>query len=244
MAVMVARCLPGALPMVSAQMLQQATSPTSSYATWADDFFPEPSGDVFFAELHGSDGVAASMSRPSNDPCHANRCGPNQNADALRSWSCRTLKLLMMSSAPTSTPQSPRYAWGYSVLDQLLLQPSKLLMAHSVKTEDCQLFPVLKDNRHVLLTMVNGMMMPFASLYWAHRPIHVSKTSPQEFPEIAAAMRPPASNANRLHPRSQLSSHRTPSGAWLPSTMKAARWRQQSLEIDLWCSRTRLPTGT
>src|SRR5712664_1124998 len=32
--------------------------------------------------------------------------------------------------------------------------------------------------------------------------------------------------------------------AWLPSTMKAARWRQQSLEIGLWCSRTRLPTCT
>ena len=161
----VARYLPGALPMVSAQVLQQATSPTSSHATWADYFFPEPYGDEFFAELHGSDGVAVSMSRPSNDRCHANRCAPNQNADALRSWSCRTLKLLMMSSAPTSTPQSPRYAWGYSVLDQLLLQPSKLLMGHSVKTEDCQLFPALKDNRYVLLTMVSGMMMPSVSLY-------------------------------------------------------------------------------
>ena len=160
-----ARYLPGALPMVSAQVLQQATSPTSSHATWADDFFPEPYGDEFFAELHGSDGVAASMSHPSNDRCHANRCAPNQNADALRSWSCRTLKLLMMSSAPTSTPQLPRYAWGYSVLDQLLLQPSKLLMRHSVKTEDCQLFPALKDNRYVLLTMVSGMMMPSVSLY-------------------------------------------------------------------------------
>jgi hypothetical protein len=172
----VARYPPGALPMVSAQVLQQATSLTSSYATWADDFFPEPYGDEFFAELHGSDGVAASMSRPSNDPCHANRCAPNQNADALRSWSCRTLKLLMMSSAPTSTPQSPRYAWGYSVLD--LLQPSKLLMAHSVKTEDCQLFQVLKDNRYVLLTMVSGMMMPSASLYWARGSIHMSRAHP------------------------------------------------------------------
>src|ERR1700687_1450139 len=120
--------------MVSAQVLHQATSPTSLHATWAHRFL---------AELYGSDGVEVwvsrpfdgvdvSMSRPSNDRCHANRCAPNQNADALRSWSCRTLKLLMMSSAPTSTPQSPRYAWGYSVLDQLLLQPSKLLMGHNV----------------------------------------------------------------------------------------------------------------
>jgi hypothetical protein len=110
-------------------------------------------------------------------------------------------------------------------------------MRHSV-TEDCQLFPVLKDNRHVLLTMVNGMMMPFASLYWAHRPIHVSKTSPQEFPEIEAAMRPPASNANRPHPRSQLSSHRMPSGAWLSSTVKARgggnnHWRLASPALEL-----------
>jgi hypothetical protein len=60
-AVAVARYLPGALPMVSAQVHQQATSPTSSHASWADDFFPEPYGDEFFAELHGSDGVAVSV---------------------------------------------------------------------------------------------------------------------------------------------------------------------------------------
>jgi len=51
-------------------------------------------------------------------------------------------------------------------------------MAHSVKTEDCQLFQVLKDNRYVLLTMVSGMMMPSASIGLAGRftwagPIHI-----------------------------------------------------------------------
>src|ERR1700694_5145945 len=102
--------------MVSAQVLHQATSPTSLHATWAHRFFAELYGFGFFAEL-GSDGVDVSVSRPSNDPCHANRCAPNQNADALRSWSCRTWKLLMVWSAPT-TQQSPRRAWGRSVLNQ------------------------------------------------------------------------------------------------------------------------------
>jgi len=51
-------------------------------------------------------------------------------------------------------------------------------MAHSVKTEDCQLFQVLKDNRYVLLTMVSGMMMPSASLYWARGSIHMSRAHP------------------------------------------------------------------
>src|SRR6202171_3385310 len=105
--------------MVSAQVLHQATSPTSSHANWADGFFAalfaELYRDDLFAELGGSDHVAVSMSHPSNDLCHANRCAPNQNADALRFWSCRTWKLLMVWSAPT-TQQSPRRAWGRSVL--------------------------------------------------------------------------------------------------------------------------------
>src|SRR6202022_535920 len=109
--------LPSDRPMVSAQVLHQATSPTSLYATWAHRFFAELYGFGFFAELYGSDGVGVSVSRPSNDPCHANRCAPNQNADALRSWSCRTLKRLMVWSPPT-TQQSPRRAWGRSVLDK------------------------------------------------------------------------------------------------------------------------------
>ena len=145
---MVARYLPGERPMVSAQLLRerpkvsaqvlhQATSPTSSHANWADGFFAELFAELYrddlFAELCGSDDVAVPVSRPSNDPCHANRCEPNQNADALRSWSCKSLKLLMMRSAPTSTQQSPRYAWGCSVLDpvQALLQP-QLLMPQSL----------------------------------------------------------------------------------------------------------------
>jgi len=136
-------------PKVSAQVLHQATSPTSSHANWADGFFAELFAELyrdgFFAELCGPDHVAVSMSRPSNDPGHASRCEPNQNADALRSWSYKILKLLMMWSAPTSTQQSPRYAWGRSVLDpvQALLQPQRL-MPQSVKPEDCGLFPGMK----------------------------------------------------------------------------------------------------
>src|SRR6266550_5461710 len=103
--------------MVSAQALQ-ATFPTSSHATWAEQFLAEQFlTDRFFAELYGSDGVDVSVSRPNNDPRHANRC-TNQNADALRSCSCRTLKLLMVWSPPTSTQQSPRRARGRSVLNQ------------------------------------------------------------------------------------------------------------------------------
>src|SRR5882757_6287482 len=134
-------------PKVSAQMLHQATSPTSSHANWVDGFFAELFAELYrddlFAELCGSDHVAVSVSRPSNDRCRANRCEPNQNADALRSWSGKILKLLMMWSAPTSTQQSPRYAWGRSVLDpvQALLQP-QLLIPQSLEPEDCGLFPV------------------------------------------------------------------------------------------------------
>src|SRR5882757_8923415 len=96
-------------PKVSARMLHQATSPTSSHANWADGFFAELFAELYrddlFAELCGSDHVAVSVTRPSNDRCHANRCEPNQNADALRSWSGKILKLLMVRSAATSTQQ-------------------------------------------------------------------------------------------------------------------------------------------
>ena len=161
-------------PKVSAQMLHRATFPTSSHANWADGFFAELFAELyrddFFAERCGSDHVAVSVSRPSNDRCHANRCEPNQNADALRSWSCKILKLLilkllMMWSAPTSTQQSPRYAWGRSVLDQVqaLLQP-KLLIPQSLKPQDCGLFPVRKDNIRAYLTVISGIMMPPAGV--------------------------------------------------------------------------------
>src|ERR1700680_1113240 len=95
------RYLPCDLPMASAQVRHQATSPTSSHANRADQFFPELHGSEFFAELYWSDGIDASVSRPSNDPGHANRCEPNQNADALQSCSCRTVKLQRALSPPT-----------------------------------------------------------------------------------------------------------------------------------------------
>src|SRR6266480_6525412 len=98
-----ARCPASDRSMVSAQVLQ-ATFPTSSHATWAEQFLAEQFlADRFFAELYGSDGVDVSVSRPSNDPRHASRCAPNRNADELRSWSCRAVKLLMVCSAATST---------------------------------------------------------------------------------------------------------------------------------------------
>jgi len=157
-------------PKVSARVPHQATSPTSSHANWADGFFAELFAELYrddlFAEPCGSDHVAVSVRRPSNDRCHANRCEPNQNADALRSWSCKILKpLMMMWSAPTSTQQSPRYAWGRSVSDQVqaLLQP-QLLMPQSQKPQDCGLFPVRKDNIRAYLTVISGIMMPPAGV--------------------------------------------------------------------------------
>jgi hypothetical protein len=51
--------------MVSAQVLHQATSPTSSHANWADGFFAELFAELYrddlFAELCGSDHVAVSV---------------------------------------------------------------------------------------------------------------------------------------------------------------------------------------
>lgn len=82
---------------------------------------------------------------------------------------------------------------------------------------------------YVLLAVVNGMMMPPASLYWAHRSIHVSKT--RIFMDETGSP-------------GGIGDFRAPSGAWLSSTVKAARSRQRSLEIGLSCSRTRLPEGT
>ena len=199
---------------VSAQVLHQATSPTSSHANWADGSFAELFAELYrddlFAELCGSDHVAVSVSRPSNDRCRANRCEPNQNADALRSWSCKSLKLLMMMwSAPTSIQQSPRYAWGRSVSDQVqaLLQP-QLLMPQSQKPQDCGLFPVRKDNIRAYLTVISGIMMPPAGVDRAWDEAARKQGTPDGLP------------------RSQQSSHHAPSGAWLLATMKAAGSRQ------------------
>jgi len=50
-------------------------------------------GADFFAGL-GSDGAGLSVMHPSNGPLHANKYEPRRIADALRSCSCRTLKLV------------------------------------------------------------------------------------------------------------------------------------------------------
>src|ERR1700687_1113340 len=60
------------------------------------------------ADQHGD----ASVLRPSNDPRHANRCETNETTGALQSCSCKTVKLLMVSSAPTQTQQLLRRACG------------------------------------------------------------------------------------------------------------------------------------
>src|SRR5260221_3217019 len=102
------------------QILHQATSPTSRHAT--SDHFS-------FAELDGSDGAEASMSRPNNAPGHANRYGPNQNADALRSCSCRTLKLPTVWPLSTQTQQLLRRAWGRPAFNHIQpVAPAQILL--------------------------------------------------------------------------------------------------------------------
>src|SRR6266852_6093344 len=71
--------------------------------------------DARDGEPHGD----ASVSRPNNAPGHANKGTPYQNADALRSRSCRTLRLLTVWSAMTRTQQSLRRAYGRSVLNYI-----------------------------------------------------------------------------------------------------------------------------
>ena len=77
---------------------------------------------------------------------------------ALRSCSCRTLKLLMVWPPPTSTQQSPRRAWGRSVsnksTDVADVAPPKYHLWQSLETEVCKLWRVLKGNMYVLLAIV------------------------------------------------------------------------------------------
>jgi hypothetical protein len=97
-----------------ARVRRRATSPTSTHATWAHCFAELPGSEVF-AEP-GFEGVVG-VSRPSNDPGHASRCASNHSADAPQSCSCRTVKLPMALSPPTSSQRSLRHAWGRSVTD-------------------------------------------------------------------------------------------------------------------------------
>src|SRR5712692_10561494 len=129
-----------------AQILQQATSPTSRHAT--SDHFS-------FAELDGSDGADVSLSRPSNAPRRANRYAPTQNADALRSCSCRTLKLPMVWPPSTQTQQLLRRAWGRPAFNHIQpVAPAQiLLMGQTFKHRRLHIIPGLKDNMGVLLTM-------------------------------------------------------------------------------------------
>src|ERR1700682_1756136 len=99
------------------QIRHQAASPTSRHAN--SDHFS-------FAEPDGSDGADVSTSRPSNAPGRANRYAPNQNVDALRSCSCRTSTLPMVSPPSTQTQQLLRRAWvaPYSIISSPLPRPN------------------------------------------------------------------------------------------------------------------------
>src|SRR5229473_8065166 len=95
------------------QSRHQTASPTSRHANSDHFSFAEPDGS------DGSDGADVSTSRPSNAPGRANRYAPNQNADALRSCSYRTLTLPMVSPPSTQTQQLLRRAWGRPVFYQI-----------------------------------------------------------------------------------------------------------------------------
>src|SRR5450631_460084 len=127
-----------------AQLLRRAASPTARHATSDDRFC--------FAEPDGSDGAGVSSSRPSNAPRRANKYAPNQNADALRSCSCRTLKLPMVWPPSTHTQQLPRRASGRPVLNLDKIPPAQIsITSQTQKPENCKLFLILKDNICVLI---------------------------------------------------------------------------------------------
>src|SRR6266581_1848798 len=98
--VLPAPVMPSAQVVLPAQVRHQATSLTSSYATWAYQRS---------VERFGPDGIELAVSRPSNGLCHANKC-TNQNADVPLSCSCKTLKLPRLWPTLTRTQQLPRRA--------------------------------------------------------------------------------------------------------------------------------------
>src|ERR1700682_359287 len=102
------------------QIRHRAASPTSRRANSDHFSFAEPDGS------DGSDGADVSTSRPSNAPGRANRYAPNQNVDALRSCSCRTSTLPMVSPPSTQTQQLLRRAWvaPYSIISSPLPRPN------------------------------------------------------------------------------------------------------------------------
>src|SRR5229473_1558668 len=131
--------------------LAMASGPRSAASARARD-------DARDGEPHGD----ASASRPNNAPGDANRGAPYQNADAFRSCSCRTLKLLTVWSALTRAQPSLRRACGRSVLDHIqtlsppYIETIRKANLRSLKGEiwkpgDCKLCLILKDNMYVLL---------------------------------------------------------------------------------------------
>src|SRR6266849_5992303 len=146
-----------------AQILHQATSPTSRHAT--SDHFS-------FAERDGSDGAEASRSRPNNAPGHANRYAPNQNAAALQSCSCRTLKLPMVWPPSTQTQQLLRRAWGRPVFNHIQpVAPAQiLLMGHTFKHRRLHIIPGFKGQYGVLLTMFGARTASAESRPHVRRP--------------------------------------------------------------------------
>lgn len=145
-------------PPANVRFRHRTTSRTWSRATWADRCF---------AELHEFRGapdrcetgrVDVPVSRPSNDPGHANRCAGSQNAGAPRLCSCRRVRRRMASPPPptSSTPisQTPRQAWVApyhryrSRLRRGVVSPKRN------KLTSCEWPPVLKDNMLVQFTII------------------------------------------------------------------------------------------
>ena len=149
-----ARYPPSDLSRASAERLAQVrhrgSFRTSRHATRADQCSAELHGSGNFA-WSGSDDVEVSASRPSNDRGHANRCAPSQNADALRSCSCRTLKLVTAWSPPTSMQRSlrPASARSVSFTDTNSCLRRGVADGKGDKLTICELSPVLKDNMPV-----------------------------------------------------------------------------------------------
>src|SRR5712675_504318 len=154
------------------QILQQATSPTSRHAT--SDHFS-------FAERDGSDGAEASLSRPSNAPRRANRYAPTQNADALQSCSCRTLKLPMVRPPSTQTQQLLRRASGRPAFNHIQpVTPAQiLLMGQTFKHRKLHIIPGLKGQYRCPINHIRARGRRAASA--ESRP-HVRPTAPLAFP--------------------------------------------------------------
>jgi len=146
-------------PSAHVRLRHRTTSRTWSRATWAGQCF---------AELRESGGVSGRfetgrfdvpVSRPSNDPGHANRCAGNQNAGAPWLCSCRRVRRRMASPSPTSSTlisQPPRQAWVAPYHRYRSRLRRGVVSSKGNKLTSCELSPVLKGNMPVQFTIMVG----------------------------------------------------------------------------------------